>query len=88
MSFEVGCGAESLLTYITLMWLLSRVYKVVLLKVCQLREALDAHIALEGSLSRMRPEVYLEVGQLTKGLVADITFVVHLAIFLLQWIWQ
>lgn len=70
------------------MRLLAGVDEVVLLEVGQLGEALGAHVALEGPLPRVGPQVHLQVRELAECLIADVAFVVHLAILLLQWVGQ
>lgn len=62
--------------------------KVMFLKVGKLRETLCTDVALEGPLSIVCPQVNFQIGQLTKRLVTHIAFVVHLAVFLLEWIRQ
>jgi hypothetical protein len=58
------------------------------LKVSQLSETLCAHIALEWAFTRMCTQMHLEVGELTKCLAANVAFIMHLAIFLLEWVWE
>lgn len=59
-------------------------HEVVLLKMCELREALGADVALERPLAGVRAEVHLQVGQLAERLEAHVAFVVHLAVLLLE----
>lgn len=59
-------------------------HEMMFLEMCELRETLGADVTLEGPLAGMCSEVHLEVRQLTEGLAADVAFVVHLAILLLE----
>jgi precorrin-4 methylase len=58
------------------------------LEMSQLSETLCAHIALERAFTRMSTQVHLEVGELTKCFAANITLIMHLAVFLLEWVWE
>lgn len=55
-----------------------------LLKMRELREALGADIALKRPLAGMCSEMHFEIRQLTESLAADVTLVVHLAVFLFE----
>jgi len=59
-------------------------YEMMFLKMCELRETLGTDIALEGSFAGMCSEVHLEIRQLTEGFAADVAFIMHLAILLLE----
>lgn len=59
-------------------------YKVMLLKMCKLRETLGADGAFEGSLAGVRPEVYFKIRQLAESLAAHVALVMHLAVLLLE----
>lgn len=40
---------------------LTSMYEMMLLEVCELREAFGANVALEGPLAGVRPQVHLEI---------------------------
>lgn len=88
VSLQIRRRGETLLADVTLMRLLSGMHQMMLLQVRQLCEALRADIAFEWSLAGMCTQMHFQIAQLTEGLATDVAFVMHLAIFLLQRIWQ
>ena len=58
------------------------------LEMCELCEALSAHIALEGTLARVGAQMHLQIRELPESLAANIALIMHLAIFLLERIRQ
>ena len=59
MRLQIGSGRETFLADVALMWLLAGVYKMMLLQMCQLGEALRADVTLEGTLTGMSAKMHL-----------------------------